>query len=132
MPRLVKGGKWVFGWVVVGPEGEMPIPPEAWREYGFRVRDEAVFLPGSHRSGGFGVSTSQLMALLPELMTAEERVLGRSRFCDGGRLTAPLEVGLRPGDRLLAVRGSGRALGFVARGPIFEEALGHPEVPVFE
>jgi tRNA-Thr(GGU) m(6)t(6)A37 methyltransferase TsaA len=25
MPRLAKGGKWVYGWVVVGPQGEMTI-----------------------------------------------------------------------------------------------------------
>ena len=30
MPRLVKGAKWTFGWVVVGPEREIAIPPEAW------------------------------------------------------------------------------------------------------
>jgi hypothetical protein len=27
MPRLVKGGKWVYGWVVVGPGLTLPIPP---------------------------------------------------------------------------------------------------------
>lgn len=37
----------------------------------------------------------------------------------------PTALGVRPGDRLLVVRGSGRALGFVARGPIFGEALLH-------
>jgi len=29
MPQLVKGGKWVFGWVIVGFQGELTIPPEA-------------------------------------------------------------------------------------------------------
>jgi hypothetical protein len=57
MPRLVKGAKWTYGWVVVGPAGEMTIPPEAWREFGFQAGDEAVFLPGSRRSGGFSIST---------------------------------------------------------------------------
>ena len=38
---------------------------------------------------------------------------------------------MQPGDRLLAVRGSGRALGFVAQGPIYDEALKHPELEIF-
>ncbi len=52
MPRLVKGAKWVYGWVVVGPEGEITIPPDAWREYGFQSGGEAIFVPSSRRSGG--------------------------------------------------------------------------------
>ena len=43
----------------------------------------------------------------------------------------PPEVGVKPGDRLLAVRGSRYGLSFVARGPIYEEALKHPELEVF-
>jgi hypothetical protein len=46
-------------------------------------------------------------------------------------VTVPATVGVQPGDRLLAVRGSGRALGFVAQGPIYEEALKHPELACF-
>jgi hypothetical protein len=132
VPRLTKGGKWVYGWVVVRPEGEVTIPPEAWREYGFQAGDEAVFLPGSRRSGGFGLSTPGLMAALSEPMRAGRDVLGRGRLNEGRRLTLPSEVGAGPGDRLLAVRGSRYALGFVAQGPIYEAALGHPDVEVFE
>jgi len=43
----------------------------------------------------------------------------------------PPLVRVEPGGRLLAVRGSGRALGFLARGPIYEEALAHPELETF-
>lgn len=43
MPRLVKGGKWVYGWVTVGPEGKVAIPPEAWREYDFHAGNKAIF-----------------------------------------------------------------------------------------
>ena len=38
MPQLAKGGKWVFGWVLVGPHGEVTIPPEAWDEYGLQTQ----------------------------------------------------------------------------------------------
>jgi hypothetical protein len=41
------------------------------------------------------------------------------------------DASLKPGDRLLTVRGSCYGLGFVARGPIYEEALQHPELACF-
>jgi hypothetical protein len=131
MPRLVKGAKWTFGWVVVGPEREIAIPPEAWNEYGFQVSDEAVFMPGSRKSGGFSISTLALMAEANEKMGgAGLRVLGRGRF-GGERVVVPPEVEVKPGDQLLTVRGSCYGLGFIARGPIYEEALKHPELEVF-
>jgi hypothetical protein len=58
------------------------------------------------------------------------RVLGRSCFGDG-RVVVPSGVDVEPGDRLLAVRGSRYGLGFIARGPIYEEASKHPELEVF-
>lgn len=129
MPQLVRGGKWVFGWVIVGPGGELAIPPEAWDEYRFQVGDEVIFLSGSRRSGGFGLSHPRLMAGMPGPF--ETRALARGRIRQPGRIAVPEAVGFQPGDRLLAVRGSGRALGFVARGPIYEEALQYPELAVF-
>ena len=125
MPRLVKGAKWTYGWVLVGSQGEVTIPPEAWREFGFRAGDEAVFTPG-------GISTPALMAQARQrLRGGTLRVLARGRFDDGGRVAIPPELGVRPGDRLLTVRGSCYGLGFVAQGPIHEEALRHPELECF-
>ncbi|MBN1933235.1 MAG: hypothetical protein JW934_01150 [Anaerolineae bacterium] len=133
MPQLAPRGKWVFGWVVVGAEREMPIPDEAWREYRFEAEQEAIFIAGSRRSGGFAVSSPALMAGLSTQMGGYSlRVLGRSRFPARGTVTIPAEVDVHPGDRLLAVRGSGRGLGFIAQGPIYEEALKHSELVVFE
>jgi hypothetical protein len=132
MPRLVKGGKWAYGWVVVGPEGEIIIPPEAWREFGFRAGDEAIFTPGSRKSGGFAISRPELMEEVSERLGGGTlRVLARGRFGDNGRVMVPPEVGVQPGDRLLTVRGSRYGLGFVAQGPIYEEALKHPELECF-
>jgi hypothetical protein len=129
MPQLVKGGKWVFGWVIVGPRGELPIPTAAWDEYRFQVGDEVTFVPGSRRSGGFGLSNARLLASMPPPL--QTRALARGHVDAVGQVMAPGAVGVQPGDRLLAVRGSGRALGFVARGPIYEEALKHPELACF-
>jgi len=131
MPRLVKGAKWTFGWAVVGPEREIIIPPEAWDEYGFRSGDEAIFTPGSRKSGGFGIGTSALVAEASERMGgAGLRKVGQSHF-GNGQVAVPPEVDVKPGDQLLTVRGSCYGLGFIARGPIYEEALKHPELEVF-
>ncbi len=129
MPQVVKGGKWVFGWVVVGPRGEVAIPPAAWDEYGFRVGEEAVFIRGSRCSGGFGISTARL--LVAASAPLQGRALARGSIDEVGRVVVPAGVGVCPGDRLLAVRGSGRALGFVARGLIYEEAIKYPGLSCF-
>jgi len=127
MPQLVKGGKWVYGWVVVDEGREIAIPPEARHEYGFEPGGEVVFTRGSSRSGGFGLSTPGLMAAFPGQLGAEGYVLGQGRIGEGGQLAVSPGVRVMPGDRLLAVRGSRFALGFVAQGPIYEEALKHPD-----
>jgi hypothetical protein len=125
MPRLAKGAKWTYGWIVVSAERMITIPPDAWCEFGFRVGDEALFTPGSLRSGGFALSTPALMAQRSQRHgRAMLRILCRGEFGDG-RVVLPTEIGAKPGDRLLAVRGSRHGLGFVAQGPIYEEALKH-------
>jgi hypothetical protein len=100
--------------------------------YGFQAGDEAIFAPGSRRSGGFGISTLALMDEVSEKLNGGTlRVLARERF-EHGQVCVPPEVGVRPGDRLLTVLGSCYGLGFVAQGPIYEEALKHSNLPVFE
>ena len=37
MPRLVKGGKYVYGWSEVGSGGKVAVPDEALAEYNFNV-----------------------------------------------------------------------------------------------
>jgi len=133
MPQLVKGGKWAYGWVVVGPGRELTVPPEAWREYGFRAEEVAFFTSGSRGSGGFGLSTAGLMAEVAErLGGVTPGALGRGWFGKEECVIVPPGVDVKPGDRLLAVRGSRYGLGFVARGRIYEEALGHPGLACFE
>lgn len=126
MPRLAKGGKWVYGWAIVGPGYILPIPPAAWDKFGFRAGGEAFLLRGSRTSGGFGLANA---ARLPAHLAA--RVLGRARFDEEGQATLPASAPVQPRDRLLAVLGSGYALGFLARGPIYQLALEHDEIEVF-
>jgi hypothetical protein len=126
MPQLEKGGKWVFGCVVVQAGKKLAVPPEAYREYGFQAGEEIVFTRGSRRSGGFGIGRAATIPPLPE-----KRVLMQGRMGKKGQVVLPPEVEMQVGDRLLAVRGSGFALRFLAQGPICEKALKHHGLAVF-
>lgn len=126
MPQMVKGGKWVFGWVVVGGRQEITIPPEAYAEYDFRTGEPVYFLRGSRRSGGFSIG--RLEKLGKSKVPIRQRAFAQGKIGAGGQIVLPMEAGVQSGDRLLVVRGSGLALGFLTRGPIYEEALKHPEV----
>ena len=154
VPRLVKGGKHVFGWSRVTSGGEILVPPEAVREYNLEDSDGLLVLPGSGRSGGFGLSPreafgrSTLAVVLekhPELgdfAIPEGEIVehGGRPFCwtalrrgavrlPGGTLA---KYGVGSGDLLLVIRGSGLAVGFAVRGPIVDEARRHAGLPVFE
>ena len=126
MPPLDKRGEWVFGGVVVGPQREITIPPEARQEYGFRAGQRISFLKGSRRSGGFSITRSSRL-----VSPLDRRVIEQGRVEPAGRVTLPPELDVQPGDRLLVVRGSGYAPIFLVRGPIYDKALWHPELPVF-
>ena len=132
MPRLVKGGKWAYGWVIVGTEGAIRIPPEAWHEYGFQAGRKAVFLPGSQASGGFGLSTPERLANgFEQIGAGRLRTIGYGVLGDES-VVLPAEIGVQAGDRLLVVRGSRYGLAFVARGHIWQEAQKHSRsLPVF-
>jgi hypothetical protein len=129
MPQLVKGGKWVFGWTIVSSAGELRIPPDAYAEYGFQSGEPIVFLPGSRRSGGCGVARREKLA--GSRISLAQRILGEGMVGENERVAFPSVTGFQTGERLLVVRGSGWALGFVQRGPIYEEALRHAEIEVF-
>ncbi len=49
MTRLVKGAKETFGWVIVGVDRELVIPPKARERYRFYAEEEVVFIAGSER-----------------------------------------------------------------------------------
>lgn len=126
MPQLVKGGKWVFGWVIVGSRQEIQIPPEAYAEYGFQSGDQVLLLRGSRKSGGFSIGRRETLARAKTNLS--QRAFGQGVVGEARRIVLPPEAEVKPGDRLLAVRGSGMALGFLKQGPIYEEATKHPEI----
>ncbi|HNT75071.1 MAG TPA: hypothetical protein PKH77_08640 [Anaerolineae bacterium] len=58
------------------------------------------------------------------------RELGRSQF-GNECVVLPPEIPMMPETRLLSVIGSGYGLSFLARGPIYEEAMRHPDLEIF-
>ncbi|MFX0063677.1 MAG: hypothetical protein ACFFC7_16015 [Candidatus Hermodarchaeota archaeon] len=150
MPQLVKGGKYVFGWSKVGSNGKIVIPNEAREEYKLMGHKNAILMPGSKTSGGFSLTTLELVkdahlaviinkvrSLVSEGDMAE---INGKCYCgvkikEDGSFFIALEIlkqyKIEPGDYLLAVRGSGLALGFIVQGSIIEEAKKHSEIEEF-
>jgi bifunctional DNA-binding transcriptional regulator/antitoxin component of YhaV-PrlF toxin-antitoxin module len=153
LPQLVKGGKFIYGLSRVGPDGSIAIPPQAMQEYGFRPGDDIIIMSGSRRSGGFGLtrqdiieksSLAHIIDTLPYLfdhLVAEfEIVNDKARlYCwttiqNDGRIVVPSNTlsryGINTGELLAAGRGSRLSIAFIAKGPIMEECLRHPELEV--
>jgi bifunctional DNA-binding transcriptional regulator/antitoxin component of YhaV-PrlF toxin-antitoxin module len=155
MPQLVKGGKHAYGWSKVGAKGKIVIPDEAKEEYNLAACDKVILLPGSKRSGGFGLTTNELLKssrlhvlldscpALAEFQEPEGRAVkinGKTccwvKLNQDGSILVPLETlkiyGINLGDLLLSVRGSNVAVGFSVRGPIIREAKKHSDIELFE
>jgi bifunctional DNA-binding transcriptional regulator/antitoxin component of YhaV-PrlF toxin-antitoxin module len=154
MPQLVKGGKYTFGWSRVGDTGRIIIPPETLEEWRLKESEKLILIPGSQTSGGFGLGSqesirgSQLGALADVHRRLEVNLVSEGEVFEfkgrpyswvklrHGGITIPpgtLEkYGIRIGDRLLVIRGSGLAIGFAVRGPIVEEAKRHRGLAIFE
>ena len=158
MPQLVKGGKYIFGWVRIQPDGRIRIPDEAFHEYGFRRGKKIILMSGSKTSGGFSImkpenlSTSNMGQKITDVIRS---LHSRSSFPTerttivyaGNRLISQAVVdhemkvavsaellqrlGLKTGEKLLVGRGSGLGPAFIARGRIHAEALKHGHISHF-
>ena len=153
MPRLVKGGKYVYGWSRIGDDGSITIPPEALAEYGLLEGESLIVMPGSRTSGGFGLARAENLEQSPvgaflkkcpelarfDLAEGEVREVDGRQYCwvrvRNGSVRLPPAMlsayGMDPGGRLLVGRGSHMAIGFIARGIIVEEGKRHPELEMF-
>jgi len=114
---------------VVGAVGEVRIPTAAFSEHGFQAGEPIIYLCGSLRSDGFSVGRQEKLggSSIPRL----RRSIGRSIIHDEGQFAVPPGTGIQPGQRLLAVRGSGYAVLFATGGPIYEEALKRSDIETF-
>ena len=154
MPRVVKGGKFVFGWSQVKENGQIKIPPDAFNEYHFRSWDKIIILNGSKTSKGFGITTLDILKSgpiysgvrnLPELITFQKLKDGyvkhHNRIYSWSEIDSHGYFQLAPkplsrysvccGDSLLVCRGSCFALAFIVDGPIVREARKHSDLIFF-
>jgi bifunctional DNA-binding transcriptional regulator/antitoxin component of YhaV-PrlF toxin-antitoxin module len=152
MPQLVKGGKYVFGWSRVSESGRIVIPQDAYAEYGYRDGEAVILMSGSRTSGGFSLIRESKFrespvsirfrgitaARMSEFRDAKSMKVGSRYVCRtrirGRGITLPhetlLDFGTAEGSMLLVGRGSGLGPGFIARGPIVEEAKKHDELKI--
>ena len=153
MPRLVKGGKYVYGWSQVGNDGKIVIPDEALTEYNLKSLTNVIVLSGSKRSGGFALTITSLLqnSALSRILD-ENSELANFHLPEGetikvngkplcwttlkeGCIVLPSKTlqdyGINHGYRLLSVRGSSLALAFCVKGPLIEEAKKHSNLAVF-
>jgi len=145
----------VYGWSKVSNRGKITIPNEAKEEYNLTTCDEAILMSGSKRSGGFSLTTKEVLKnsrlsvildscpKLAEFQEPEGRAIeiNGKPYCwiklnEDGTIIVPLETlktyGISPGDLLLSVRGSNVAIGFPMRGPIIDEAKKHLDIDLLE
>ncbi|MHA1303180.1 MAG: hypothetical protein ACTSQE_06635 [Candidatus Heimdallarchaeaceae archaeon] len=148
MPILVKGGKYTFGWSVIGKDGKVVIPPEAMEYYNFKIGEKIILTNGSTRSGGFSIYKQEMIKdsplkgvfkLIPELehfkLKEGETVRCRNRtYCwntiqDEGYIHLSdeelEEFQLALGDYLLSIGGIHLSLNFIVKGPIIIGAKKH-------
>lgn len=62
MPQLNKGGKYVFGWLLIRPGGILQFPSMAVSEYKLNEANAVIAFTGSKSTGGFCVTTEKLLA----------------------------------------------------------------------
>jgi hypothetical protein len=127
IPRLVKGGKWVYAWVILNEEGRLRVPEAAWEHYGFHIGDMVIVIPGSRKSGGFGLTKPALLTRDMPLKQLATSAIDPDQ-CVQFSPSVFHQLDINPPATLLAVRGSRVALGFIAKGLIYEEALKHKEL----
>jgi hypothetical protein len=146
VPQLERGGKYVFGWSVLHPDGSVRLPPEAVIEYRFPRQGSLVVMSGSKTSRGMRVGAAARLegtvldpvAAIPcgdGLARLKNSLVATAMIHDGVMTvpTAALEAfGLAAGDRLLVIRGSSLAFVMAQTGPLVEIGRKHPEVAVFE
>lgn len=128
MPQLGKGGKWVFGWAIIGSDNTLQIPPAAYQEYGFSAGETIAITRGSRRSGGFGLGKTEALEQSAQMRT---RIIDRVVINHNQQIRLPVLTDVKPGERFLVVRGSCYALGFLHHGPIVELAQQHTDIEAY-
>ena len=127
MPLIEIGGKKIFGWCLINEQMKIQIPPAVYEAYAFQENETVLLIKGSNKSGGFGIARQPVVAAMPFF----PRIFSQGSIGENGIIQIPKNIECQPGNKLLAVRGSGNALSFVQYGAIFEKAIKHDEIEQF-
>lgn len=155
MPRLTKGGKFIFGCSLIRSDGAILLPDQAVAEYAIASEGRVFLISGSKTTGGFCVTRrallekSRLAHILTENPALRDFSLPEEEFIGyKGRFYCWIKIGengvLRPdgktlsflrlelGMRLLSIRSSDIAFTMGAKGPLIERAASFAEViPIY-
>ena len=147
MPKMTKGGKYIFGWSRIRVNGELIFPRMAVDEYNLQEETYIYIVSGSKQTGGFCVMTEPLLShsklknILKENSSLADRSLSEGELIAyKGRkygwlalkentvylsddLMKMLEI--KVGDKLLAIRSSDIAFTMGVKGRLIEKANGY-------
>ena len=147
MPKMTKGGKYIFGWSRIRVNGELIFPRMAVDEYNLQEETYIYIVSGSKQTGGFCVMTDPLLShsklknILKENSSLADRSLSEGELIAyKGRkygwlalkentvylsddLMKMLEI--KVGDKLLAIRSSDIAFTMGVKGSLIEKANGY-------
>ena len=155
MPQMNKGGKYIFGKLLIHQDGSLQLPPQAINEYQITEEGKGYLFTGSKITGGFCITRKGLLYPsklghilddLPSLLhyTAKPEVFlpykGRS-YCwitisKEGQIRLSKEMmeflSVTPGMQLLSIRSSNIAFTMGAKGPLIEKAENYNgEIPLY-
>lgn len=155
MPQLNKGGKFVFGFSVIGSHNALQIPEQVLREYGVAKEGRVIIFTGSSATGGFCVTSRTLLAnsklkhILDDCPALANYEVEKGRFIRyKGRGYTWLNISpagvicltdsamdylhLSIGSKLISIRSSDIAFTMGAKGPLMDKACAYPgDIPVY-
>lgn len=154
MPQMTKRGKYIFGWSRIRENGELTFSRTAVEEYKLEGETHIYIVSGSKQTGGFCVMTESLLShsklknILKENPSLADRSLREGELIsykgkkygwlvlkkDTISLPEPLMkiLGIKVGDKLLAIRSSNIAFTMGAKGGLIDKANKYQgEIEVF-
>lgn len=155
MPRMNKGGKFIFGQSLISEQGLVRLPPQTADEYHITSEGKVYLFTGSKSTGGFCVTRRGLLlpselghiltetpALayyeLPEgsFLHYKGRAYCWTNISEGGEIRLTEEMltylELKHGMCLLCIKSSNIAFTMGAKGPLLKKAADfNGEIPLF-
>ena len=151
MPRIVKGGKYIYGVSTIHEGHKIFIPDEAVKEYQLYLSDKLILMSGSKASGGFSLSLpgkmhnsglSDIPYILKynanensflqkegAIIMYKKRLTTWLKFNKDNSVMLPLKIAkmfnLKKNDSLIVVKGGNMGPGFIAKGLIYKEAINY-------